>query len=149
MRLTIALFLIAACSAPDQPVPSPHDITIDALGVSITVIGDWKLRTLDASTVQLISGPRYVTLRQTNPFATVEDARRNLGDAKIHQERKLLGGGYLFIYDNSPAGGASSKILSVQLPVGNAAVECATLFALAMKGDEELLTAICASMRVQ
>jgi hypothetical protein len=60
---------------------------------------------------------------------------------------KLPGGGYLFIYDDSPKAGASSKILSVQLPVKTGTVECATLFALAFADDAELLTEVCASMR--
>jgi len=148
--------LLASCSsekkASDQtadPPSGPHELVVDSFGVALQVSGDWKIVPRDTNMISLTSGRRFVTLeRLTFAVAKLEDARRSLGDAKIYDEQQLASGAYSFVYDLSPAGGGSARLIGVVLPIGEVGVRCLGL-PRHEDGPEELaiIQITCASMR--
>ena len=140
----VTLVLLSSCSS------KPQDVTVDDLGVTLTVPGNWSVKKRGESEVAIMSGMDGVILRrERTPAATLAEAREALVQgAKIREEKQLPSGGFLFDYDTNfgtPEKPMMLRTVTSVLRTPTGTVSCQ----LQLQADQDAapIVAACASMR--
>ncbi len=140
----LTLLLLSNCSS------KPKDVTVDDLGVTLTVPGDWSVKKRGESDVAVMSGTDGVILRrERKPLTTIAEARESLVvGAKIREEKQLPTGGFLFDYDTDF--GTSEKPMILRTVTSFLTTSTGTLSCqLQLQPDQDAapIKAACGSMR--
>ena len=142
MRIALAALLLAGCS-------KPKEITVDELGIKITVPSNWDKKNRGDG-IAFISGMDGVILRaEDKPIKSIEEAREKLiMGAKMREEKKLPTGAFYFDYDVDYGGAGKPMLLrhiEVLLPTAKGHVQCT--LQLQESQDAEPIVKACSSMK--
>jgi hypothetical protein len=91
----LAVFVLSSCS-------KPKEVTVDELGVTLTVPGGWDVKKHGDNDVAISSGglDGVILRRESKPVTTLAEGHEALiVGYKLREEKPLPKGGFLFDYD--------------------------------------------------